>query len=304
MKKTVVMLSTYNGEKYLNEQLDSIFSQDTDSHIKLLVRDDGSKDSTVELLEKWKKRGDIEIIKDGRSLGAAHSFWKLIEKAEEADYYAFVDQDDVWDSNKISTAISEIGRSNKAVLWFSNCRLIDETGKTIKNRLKEENQTPKLAIESELICGSAQGCAMVFNYAALNTVRNYKIKTIPMHDIVLMEYIIALGKVLYHDEPLFSYRVHRNNVVAKQGKPALVKLKSSYNQWFVKNKHMYQMMSKELLENIGGSINDSTKDYLQRIVDSRKSLRTRLSILRDSKTYHYDKSTLRSFKIRVILGII
>ena len=68
--------------------------------------------------------------------------------------------------------------------------------------------------------------------------------------------------------------------------------------------HIYQMMCKELIDNIGDIMNSSSKDYLQRIVDSRRSLMARLSILNDPKTYHYDKSTLRSFRIRVLLGII
>ena len=306
MKKLIVMLSTYNGEKYLDKQISSIFNQKTETEIeiKLVVRDDGSKDRTKEILKSWSQNHNLEIVEDHLSLGAAKSFWKLLNSVEDADYYAFVDQDDIWDSDKIECATSEMGESNTPILWFSNCRLIDSNDNVVKNRLKEKHQIPRLTVQSELVCGSAQGCAMVFNKATVDMIRKYSIKAIPMHDIVLMIYTIVLGKVLYHEQPLFSYRVHDNNVVAKQGKSFGAKIRSSYRQWFVVNKHAYKRLCAELIENLDAQLNKQTKDYLHNVVASERSICSRIAVIKNPETYHYSKSILRSYKIRVLLGII
>ena len=95
MKKVQVLLSTYNGEKYLKEQLDSIIAQKgVDVHI--LARDDGSKDDTIKILEGYE---NIDIIK-GSNIGVCKSFFELINKSGEYDYYSFADQDDVWDCDR------------------------------------------------------------------------------------------------------------------------------------------------------------------------------------------------------------
>lgn len=124
-----VLLSTYNGEKYLEEQLNSLIKQE-DVELRILVRDDGSKDRTHEILDKWQKRGHINWY-EGKNKGAAQSFMDLIYNAPEADYYAFCDQDDVWLPEKLKVAIDKIRESNEAMpcmyisstfWWISNCR--------------------------------------------------------------------------------------------------------------------------------------------------------------------------------------
>ena len=98
-----ILLSTYNGEKYLREQLDSILAQ-THGDYHLTVRDDGSGDGTREILEAYASaRPDrITFIRDERNLGYPDCFWYLLEQAPEADLYAFCDQDDVWAPEKLA----------------------------------------------------------------------------------------------------------------------------------------------------------------------------------------------------------
>ena len=137
-QKLVIMLSTYNGEKYLEKQLRSIYIQKTDCAIQLYVRDDGSKDKTMQILHKWDEKFHITYIEDSESIGAAKSFWKLLNNAPEADYYAFVDQDDIWEENKIATAVSAIRNIEEAALWFSNCHLIDEKDNIIEDKFHQK----------------------------------------------------------------------------------------------------------------------------------------------------------------------
>lgn len=97
-------MTTYNGEKYLKEQLDSLLKQ-VGVSVKILVRDDGSTDQTKSILDTYQKKGLIDWY-CGEHLNAPRGFLDLINRAPNADYYAFCDQDDVWDSDKLFIAVN------------------------------------------------------------------------------------------------------------------------------------------------------------------------------------------------------
>lgn len=302
MIKVTILLSTYNGEKYLGKQLDSIYNQDLDNaNISMVVRDDGSQDDTASILESYKEKLNITILNDGMRLGPAKSFWKLLKEAPKSDYYAFVDQDDMWDSNKLSLAIDRIKEFDGRILWFSNCRLISDDDSVIKERLHTEE--PILSIPSQLICGSAQGCSMVLNYESVEYLRGIAIERIPMHDLVAMEYILGTGVVVYDDIPRFGYRVHSNNVVAKAGKGFFEKKKATLHNWFdKKNRGAIISLAKNILDNCGG-IKEYDREFLELLVKSESNLLCRFRIAFHPLTKARSKAALRSFRIRVLLGI-
>ena len=101
-----VFLSSYNGEKYIEEQIDSVLQQ-KGVEVRILVRDDGSNDKTVDILEMLYKKGKINFYK-GENIGYAKSFLNLLTHDNKADYYAFCDQDDFWLSNKLIEGIKKI----------------------------------------------------------------------------------------------------------------------------------------------------------------------------------------------------
>ena len=103
MKKVCVLMSTYNGEKYLKEQIDSILKQ-KGVKVNLLVRDDGSTDNTLSLLEEYKKKGLLDYC-CGSNMKPARSFMELLSIAPDSDYYAFSDQDDYWEHDKLFNAV-------------------------------------------------------------------------------------------------------------------------------------------------------------------------------------------------------
>lgn len=298
-----ILLSTYNGEKYLKKQLDSIFNQDIcNCEISMLVRDDGSCDDTVKILNQYKEKLNITLINDGESLGPANSFWKLLKETNAADYYAFVDQDDIWDKDKLSTAINAISKKKGRVLWFSNCRLISDDDSVIKERLHID--TPILDIPSQIICGSAQGCSMVLNYEAMEYLKSLNLDFIPMHDLVAMEFILATGQVIYENIPKFGYRVHSNNVVAKAGKSFFARKKATLNNWFGEKKRCSMIrFAGELLNNCS-EIKGKDKEYLKLIVSSRSKISSRIMLVAHPLTRARSKAALRSFRVRTILGIV
>ena len=125
-KKVAILMSTYNGEKYLKEQLDSLLNQ-TYKNIDIYIRDDESKDSTVEIIENYMKSVDnIKLIK-GKNLGFVKSFFELLKNVEEADYYAYCDQDDIWMEDKIQRVVEHLSKldENKPNLYFSNSDYYD-----------------------------------------------------------------------------------------------------------------------------------------------------------------------------------
>ena len=114
-------MSTYNGEKYLKEQIDSILSQEG-VDVRLYIRDDGSSDRTTDILASYQEHKNVKIEK-GNNLGFAKSFLTALDECDEADYYAFSDQDDVWEKDKLSTAMEPENNSFPMHIWQSALHL-------------------------------------------------------------------------------------------------------------------------------------------------------------------------------------
>ena len=302
--KIAIMMSTYNGEDFLAEQLDTISRQTLSDKIHLYIRDDSSSDNTLNIIEEYKKSINITVY-NGKNIGPANSFWTLFQsETVEADYYAFADQDDLWDYNKIERAINTLKDYNgKPALYCSNCRIIDSNNNLIEKKMNKEE--PKFTIISEIVCGSTQGCAMVFNDTLRNYILTKQVKNFPMHDYVVMMYAIAVGKVIYDNVPSFSYRVHENNVIAKSGKGVVRSLKNSFNRWFDdKHKHEISKFAETIYFDNQKLLDDDTKRYLEYLVQSRYNVCARIRIIKDKRTASCNKKAERSFKIRVLIGII
>lgn len=107
MEQINVLVSTYNGEKYIEEQLKSIDCQ-TYSNVHVYVRDDGSTDHTVELVNRYIRENELSdkyTVATGENIGFSKSFHLLMQMADSGEYWAFCDQDDVWYPNKLSNAV-------------------------------------------------------------------------------------------------------------------------------------------------------------------------------------------------------
>ena len=121
--KVIVLLSSYNGEKYIREQLDSLLAQQLQPY-RIIIRDDGSSDGTIKILEEYSTKYKHISYYTGENLKPAKSFWNLIEKTEEADYYALCDQDDVWCVDKVRLFTKAMEATAKD-LYFSDGYVVD-----------------------------------------------------------------------------------------------------------------------------------------------------------------------------------
>ena len=210
--KICVIMSTYNGEKYLSEQIDSILAQEG-VNVHLLVRDDGSKDSTLQILEEYSNRfHNIECVK-GNNIGFIKSFSELIVLGEKKnfEYYAFADQDDIWYKGKLRTAIEvlDVQGKDKPVLFASNCMVIDSWVKDIRTL---RNVPLHYRKGNSLYSGAVQGCSMVFNKKAVQIYSRH-LPIAAYHDTWMLYICAIFGHVVYEITPLFGYRIHSNNAI-------------------------------------------------------------------------------------------
>lgn len=219
-KPTVaVIMSTYNGEKYLAEQLDSILAQEG-VHVELFIRDDGSKDSTRDILLSYAERYANVHLDFGENLGFARSFLTELAAASGFEYYAFSDQDDYWKKEKLITAVKAI-KAEEAIhltkipiIWHSNLHVSDSKLNIIRTT---ELHKRVHSLESLILRRSIPGCSMVMNKEAAELSRHKYISLlIPTrgHDICIM-YLTYLmgGKMICSSDAYIYYRQHGNNTV-------------------------------------------------------------------------------------------
>ena len=221
--EVIVLMSTYNGEKYLKTQIDSILSQEG-CQIRLVVRDDGSKDRTLDVLEEYASKGKLEYYQ-GKNAGPARSFMELIKKAPDGQFYAFADQDDKWMQDKMVCGIKNLKGKEKPAVYASNMSMVDDDLNLIESvGLPEKVYTDFTSVMTS--SGKLYGCTMMFNGEMVKFIRSHPDpKYLIMHDLWLCM-IAALFDNLYYDaEPHMYYRQHRESVTYSKEIPLSRKLK-------------------------------------------------------------------------------
>ena len=158
MQSVTVLISTYNGSKYLKSQIESVLSQES-VKVKIIIRDDGSTDDTVAILNSFINYSNVVIIQ-GHNIGYAKSFMELVNLADD-DYFAFCDQDDIWLPNKLYHSISKIESADIPSLYLSQATLVDEQLNALKSKFHSRVNTPGSVLSHSF----AIGCTMIFNKA-------------------------------------------------------------------------------------------------------------------------------------------
>ncbi|WP_390410465.1 glycosyltransferase [Lacticaseibacillus jixiensis] len=296
--RVAVLLSTYNGEKFLEAQLNSIEKQDYEN-LQLIVRDDGSVDGTVQILMNFSKHSRLQVkVIQGINVGPARGFWELLHcKGINADYFAYCDQDDVWDADKISRSVEFLTQCQENVLYFSNCRFIDAKGKVFQTKMFEKK--PRISLQRLFISGVVQGCAMVMTRDLREHICDSSISSLPMHDVVTMLYALDFGRIVYDENPRFSYRSHSGNVVDKQRKSVWKKIRTRMraldNGWH----NSYSTVAEELLIN-NFMISTDNKKILGYVRDYKTSFSAFWKTFMFSSD-DVSKEAMRSFHLRLLL---
>ncbi|HWD13301.1 MAG TPA: glycosyltransferase family 2 protein [Pseudochrobactrum sp.] len=238
--KVTILLATYNGATFLEEQLTSFLEQ-TWSNIDLLVSDDGSTDETLTVLQKWQKnwsKGSFKLIQ-GPGTGYADNFRHLILSLNDNDgFVAFSDQDDIWHTNKLEKAIKHLSHldDNKQAMYGSRSRLVDREAKPIGySPLFTKNPS----FENALVQSIAGGNTIMLNPAAFNLVRESAQRTrFFSHDWWCYQLISGSdGTVIYDPVPCIDYRQHENNIFGRNNSIHSIKrrlsalLNGDFSKW-------------------------------------------------------------------------
>lgn len=215
-----ILMATFNGERYLKEQLDSILSQ-TYQDFQILIRDDNSTDNTVCILEDFKNKypQKIVLIKDDTICGSSVSNFMQLSKYATSEYAMYCDQDDFWLPNKIEITLKEMKKIEKEIgesspiLVFADYIPVNENLKKIKsNPSNNQINAYNLDFNRLLVQNYVTGCLMMMNKALYIKMGNYR-KEILMHDWWAALIASSMGRVSHIHENVMLYRQHKNNVV-------------------------------------------------------------------------------------------
>jgi rhamnosyltransferase len=241
--RILVILASYNGDKYIKEQIDSILNQESVS-LDIMVYDDCSTDNTIEVLNNYKLNTNVKVYKREKGTGnAPRNFFDAIKSLSEKlinsyDFIAFSDQDDIWLPKKLFEA-GKMLRNEESSLYFSNLNLWDENTnyKTIINKSYPQKKY------DFLFEGGSAGCTYVFTNDFLLGLKkilkntNYYDWELFSHDWFVYFYARVNGyKVSIDSNAYITYRIHANNSYGQVNKISLSaikeRLKYIKNGWY------------------------------------------------------------------------
>lgn len=298
-----VLLSTYNSERYLRDQIESILQQ-RDVEVSLIARDDGSKDSTINILNRYQSEGKLQWYSDGFNLKPARAFMRLLKDTNaDSEYFAFSDHDDVWLDDKLKTAEMALSTfpTEEPALYFCQTKLVDANLQPFKKQIIIR---PYCTLGESLINHFIGGCTMVFNKALRDIVMQYEPEYLNMHDIWI--YLIAQavgGHIVFDPVPHILYRQHGHNEIG-QGYNLWRGFKRHYKRLILDKEHVRQKMAKEVLQGYRDLIPDKNRLLIEKVANYDISFSKRISALTDSRLDCHNRRTFFLSKIAFLLGTI
>ena len=265
-----ILLSTYNGADFIDEQIASLTKQ-VNAQFSIFVRDDGSSDSTPSRLKRWEEKNIIKWYQ-GQNVGFVNSFFDLLMNAPEADYYAFCDQDDIWLPDKLKMAVSKIETLNSRLKLYCSNLYIYRNG-TIRGN---------------------------------NEFRSFLIHNMPnkvcAHDLWIYHTALLFGSVYYDDDAYILYRQHGNNLIGANSSfwdTLKRKVKSLSTLW---KQHYRELEAKELLRCYSPYLTSSQIECLKDVAFYRHSINRRMKFLFSRKYIMNNVYDNFFLKLRIILG--
>lgn len=295
-EKILVLLSSYNGEKFIEEQIDTILAQE-DVNVQLLVRDDGSTDRTPQILERYKIEGKLDYYL-GINMGWKRSFMQLVQDAPDCDYYAFADQDDHWMPEKLKSAVKCL-KSLPSGPKLYNCNgSLWKDGKIVGKVCERE---PKYNKYSGFINPIGQGSTQVFNREMLLIVRSHMPQIEVPHDAWFARLSILLGGYYYDSNSYILYRQHGNNQLGADISSLDTfrrRIKMYSNR---KKASSLDLIAKNMLDSFGNVMDKESYRICYTISNYQNSIFCYLKLLLSPK-YHCDNLlTTIGFKYRVLV---
>lgn len=296
--KLQILLSTYNGEKYICTQLDSIIAQDVEEK-ELLIRDDGSNDHTVSIIKAYTKLYSWITLYEGENIGVQKSFFDLINHADiDADYFAFADQDDQWFPEKTKHAIEKLENfsNEKPSLYCSDKVIVDEELNPVN--ITVHCIVNKITFANALVQNICTGCTTVINREMLFLLRQYVPKNAVMHDWWSYLLAAAYGNVYYDSNAYIRYRQHGNNVLGAQ--TTRIKLLKYRIGELIKPRGALYKQARELCTHY--RLTDDKQEIIDKFLSAENSTIGRFRLLQDRRFYRQKKGDNLVFRLIVLFG--
>lgn len=266
--KLIVLLSTYNGERYIREQLDSLINQELRPS-KIFIRDDGSKDETISIIKEYCDKYDFITYYCGENKGPARSFWELITKCEDADYYALCDQDDVWFVDKLKMAVEMLEKEDQQIplLYCSKYTLTDRDLNPIDSNVSSLYNFSDFS--HALIYHTAPGCTFVFNQVARKRILEYDVEKeyCIIHDAIIHKVVTMFGKMILDNTSHMYYRQHGDNEIGMNA-DKFKTFTGRINRFLNGNIRNYRSnTAKSLLNVYGDECSSQNRELLKMVAD-------------------------------------
>lgn len=260
-----IIMATFNGQEYIEEQLESIKAQ-TYKDWKLVVRDDCSKDRTVEILKKFAKEVEQEVIikvNEKPSGSAKKNFARLLQDVQNDSYVMFSDQDDVWKDDKVEITYKAMMSAEKKygkeipLLVHGDVEVIDENGNVIADSMfKLSHIEADSGLSKLIIQNHVTGCTMMCNKSLSEGIVKYiSDDKVIMHDYFAALYASVFGKIIVIKRPLLSYRQHGDNSVGAKD-----------------NNNIYYLIKR---------LGDGRKNYKNAMIRSEEQIKFFLNVYKD-----------------------
>jgi len=293
----LVLLATYNGEKYIEEQIDSILAQ-KDVHISILIADDCSMDRTVEIIkDRYANDKRVSYYINEKNLGYSKNFMRLIDRVPlyKYDYICLSDQDDVWEADKVisgSRKLEENGDKLPA-LYSSNLMVVDEKLEIIKTMYNRDKIDPDNPLESY-----CTGCTVIFNNSLLALIKEYPMEKVDLpHDYIIKNIAQFCGRYIFDETSHIKYRQHSSNQI---GVNDTHKFHRRVKKFFQPSYHNYSNLYKNIRDTYGLTMHERYNDICYAMANYRSELRSYCKLLFTNKYRKHTFSDNFAFKIAIL----
>lgn len=298
MKKIAILLSTYNGEAFVDTQIASLLAQEN-VEVTIFARDDGSRDATPSILQQYAVTHHNVHVTLGKNQGVIASFYSLLEVVnQDFDYYAFADQDDYWHPKKMISAVEMLQQyqPNQPLLYCSALEYVDSS----LQHLGWSNLNFKPSFGNAIVENIITGCTAVFNLSLKQLAVEYRPKQAVMHDWWLYLLATAFGQVAYDAKSYIQYRQHNANVVGAA--PNFISLWKRRLIVLCQRKPILSaVQAEEFYRHYGQQLSKEKHEILQHFVNRKHIKKSRLWLL--SSPIIYKQTRLDTIAIKFLFAM-
>lgn len=299
MDHIIVMMSTYNGEKYICKQIESILQQ-KNVNITLLIRDDGSVDKTKDIIRGFQLTYNNIVLIEGQNVGWIKSFNILYREAfskfPNAEYFSFSDQDDVWFDDKLISGINKLKEIDVPCLYHCNVISTDDELNPLFMFEEKRIKNKKTAF----FVPSTLGCTIIYNRKLAKLLCFTNDNDMIPHDIWTSLVCRYTGKLIEDDKPYMYYRQHNNNASGGTKKRSLILLFKQQMKHFIKGQDDKKAII--LYRTYKDYIDDKDLRYIYKLSQYKSSIIYKLYLLCDLDTRKHTIRGTLFLKLQILFS--